>query len=60
MYNRVVDEEVQATAEEAARYGLNERSIQIDIDYIRTYFANDSELDRELVYDRTKKGLVLV
>ena len=60
LYNRVVDGEVLVKADEAARYGVNERSIQRDIDDIRAYFANDPESNRELVYDRTKKGYVLV
>ena len=60
LYNRVVDGEVLVKADEAARYGVNERSIQRDIDDIRAYFANDPESNRELVYDRTRKGYVLV
>lgn len=54
LYNRVVDGEVLVKADEAARYGVNERSIQRDINDIRAYFANDPEANRELVYDRTK------
>lgn len=60
LYNRVADGEVLVKADEAARYGVNERSIQRDIDDIRAYFANDPESNRELVYDRTRKGYVLV
>lgn len=60
LYNRVVDGEVLVKSDEAARYGVNERSIQRDIDDIRAYFANDPESSRELIYDRTKKGYVLV
>ena len=55
-----MDGEVLVKADEAARYGVNERSIQRDIDDIRAYFANDPDSNRELVYDRTKKGYVLV
>lgn len=60
LFNRVIDGEVLVKAEEASRYGVNERSIQRDIDDIRAYFADDPESDRELVYDRGKKGYVLV
>lgn len=60
LYNRVVDGEVLVKADEAARYGVNEKSIQRDINDIRAYFSNDPESNRELVYDRRKKGYVLV
>ena len=60
LYNKVVEGDILVKAEEAARYGVNERSIQRDIDDIRAYFANDPESNRELIYDRAKKGYVLV
>lgn len=60
LYNRVVDGEMLVKADEAARFGVNERSIQRDIEDLRAYFANDPESDRELIYDRSKKGYVLV
>ena len=60
LYNRVVDGEILVKADEAARYDVNERSIQRDIDDIRTYFENDPKTDRELIYDRAKKGYLLV
>lgn len=59
LYNRVMEGEVLVKADEAARYGVNERSIQRDIDDIRAYFANDPESNRELIYDRAKKGYIL-
>lgn len=60
LYNRVIDGEMLVKADEAARFGVNERSIQRDIEDLRAYFANDPESDRELIYDRSKKGYVLV
>lgn len=60
MYRRIADGEVLVKAEEAARYGVNERSIQRDIDDIRAYLANDPGRQQELIYDRVKKGYVLV
>ena len=60
LYHRLNDGEVLIKSDEAARYGVNERSIQRDLDDIRAYFANDPESNRELIYDRTKKGYVLV
>lgn len=60
IYNRIVEGEVINKADEAERFEVNERSIQRDLDDIRAYFANDFESNRELVYDRSKKGYILV
>ena len=48
--------------EEAASYGVDERSIQRDIDDIRNYFGIKSEKDglvNSVVYDRKRKGYYL-
>lgn len=60
LYHRLMEGEVLVKAEEAARFGVNERSIQRDFDDLRAYFAEDPESNRELIYDRTKRGYVLV
>ena len=60
LYNRVVDGDIIVKADEAARYKVNERTIQRDIDDIRAYFAQDPDLNCDLVYDRNKKGYLLV
>ena len=60
LYNRLVEGEVLNKADEATRFEVNERSIQRDLEDIRAYFANDPESNRELIYDRTQKGYVLV
>ena len=60
LYNRLVEGEVLNKADEATRFEVNERSIQRDLEDIRAYFANDLESNRELIYDRTQKGYVLV
>lgn len=60
LYNRLAEGEVLYKADEAARFEVNERSIQRDLEDIRAYFANDPESNRELIYDRTQKGYVLV
>lgn len=57
---RVAAGEVINKAAEAARFGVNERSIQRDLDDIRAFYANEPELNRELKYDRAKKGYLLV
>lgn len=60
LYNRLAEGEVLNKADEAARFEVNERSIQRDLEDIRAYFANDPKSNRELIYDRTQKGYVLV
>lgn len=60
LYHRLNSGEVLIKSDEAVRYGVNERSIQRDLDDIRAYFANDPESNKELIYDRTRKGYVLV
>lgn len=59
LYNRIIDGEVLNKATEAARFGVNEKSIQRDFDDIRAYFAGSPETNRELIYDRSKKGYVM-
>ena len=60
LYNRLLDGEVLNKAEEASRFEVNEKSIQRDFEDIRAYFAECSPFDRKLVYDRKKKGYVLI
>ena len=57
---RVARGEVINKAAEAARFGVNERSIQRDLDDIRAFYASEPEMNRELKYDRAKKGYLLV
>lgn len=59
IYAQLEDGKVINKFDEAQRYGVNERTVQRDIDDIRAYFANSFELTRELVYDRSKKGYLL-
>ena len=60
IYNRITKGEVISKAAEAARFGVNERSIQRDLEDIRAYFADNPDMNQELIYDRTKRGYVLV
>lgn len=60
IYNRIINGDVINKTAEAERFGVTERSIQRDIEDIRAYFEEDYESDRELIYDRGKKGYVLV
>ena len=59
MYAKLSDGYVVNKAEEAVRYGVNEKSIQRDIEHIRNFLDNDSErtgLVNTIVYDRAAKG----
>lgn len=62
IYIRLCEGKTINKAEEAERFGVNERSIQRDIDEIRAFLderavsGNDS---RRVVYDRNKKGFVM-
>lgn len=60
LYSCLLEGKVIKKQEEAERFEVNQRTIQRDIDDIRTYFANDMTLDRQLIYDRSKNGYVLV
>ena len=59
IYSKLLDGYIVNKAEEAARYGVNERSIQRDIDNIRNFLDEDSErtgIVNTVVYDRNEKG----
>jgi len=59
IYAKLEDGYVVNKAEEAERYGVNERSIQRDIDDIRNFLDVDSErtgIINSVVYDRVDKG----
>lgn len=56
---RLLDGEIISKADEAHRYGVNERSIQRDIDDLRAFFANRSlscGAEQEIIYDHRLKG----
>ena len=59
IYARLADGYVIRKAEEAQRFGVNERSIQRDIDDIRNFLDADAErtgIVNSVVYDRQEKG----
>lgn len=59
IYSKLSDGYVVNKAEEAARYGVNERSIQRDIEHIRNFLDEDSDrtgIVNSIVYDRNAKG----
>ena len=59
IYTRLINGTVINKATEAANYGVNERSIQRDIDDIRNFMdqsISDSGIVNSVIYDRTEKG----
>lgn len=59
IYTKLMNGYLVSKAEEAVNYGVNERSIQRDIDDIRNYLENDSErigCINSVIYDRIGKG----
>lgn len=62
IYSKLLDGYIVNKTEEAARYGVNERSIQRDIDHIRNFLDEDSErtgIVNTVVYNRIEKGYKL-
>ena len=62
MYVRLCEGKTVNKAEEASRFGLDERSIQRDIDDIRAFLDERSMSGdgRTIEYDRIKKGFLMV
>lgn len=63
IYTRLCEGKIINKAVEAKNFGVDERSIQRDIDGIRAFLAErkvkDSSDAREITYDRTKNGYVM-
>ena len=62
MYQRLCSGKCLNKQEEAKKFGVDERSIQRDIDDIRAFLteqADNSGDSRQVVYDRIRKGYVL-
>ena len=63
MHSRLIEGKVLYKEEESERFGCSLRSIQRDIDDLRSFFHNQSEdsgIVQELIYDRKLKGYRLV
>ena len=59
IYAKLADGYIVNKSEEAQNFGVNERSIQRDIDDIRNFLDGDSErtgMENTVVYDREQKG----
>jgi predicted DNA-binding transcriptional regulator YafY len=63
MYSRLCEGKTINKREEALRFGVDERSIQRDIDDIRGFLSDQSAVNacdtRTIVYDRTREGYVM-
>lgn len=60
LYSRFLEGKVINKKVEAERFEVNRRTIQRDIDDIRMYFADDMNVNWQVVYDRNKNGYVLM
>ncbi len=59
IYNKLMGGGFVNKAEEAVNYGVNERTIQRDIDDIRAYMDNDMNragIANKVIYDKARKG----
>lgn len=59
LYAKLADGYIINKSEEALNYGVNERSIQRDIDDIRNFLDADGErtgMENTIIYDREQKG----
>lgn len=59
MYQKLINGSIINKAEEAHIYGVNERSIQRDIEDIRSFLDGEVEqsgIENTVIYDRIKKG----
>ena len=63
LYTRLMNGEMIVKRVAAEAYGINERSVQRDIDDIRAFLDNrrlfEPQDDRHIMYDRSRKGFVL-
>lgn len=61
IYTKLIEGNVVYKVEEANRFGVNERSIERDIEDIRKYFDNDVDgnYHNAVIYDRNAGGYVL-
>lgn len=62
LYTKLLRGECLCKAEEARRFGVDDKSIQRDIADLRAFFAeqvSNGEANQELIYDRTHNGYCL-
>lgn len=59
IYNRLLKGEKINKKQEAADYGVSEKTISRDFDDIRTMLSNDPSSGRELIYDRSTDAYII-
>ena len=62
IYTKLLNGEIVNKSDEAARFKVDERSVQRDIDDLRAYFrdrAAEGEQEKEIVYSRSLNGYYL-
>ncbi len=59
IYSRLLEGKTLIKREEAARFRVDERTIQRDLDDVRAYLADSRHVEYELVYDRARMGYLL-
>lgn len=62
LYSKLINGDSLNKSEEAERFGVSKKSIQRDIDDLRTFFENqlaDGSTDKKLVYDKTSNSYFL-
>ena len=60
IYDRLLSGQLIDKKEAAYEFGVDTRTIQRDFDDIRAYLSEINDRKRELVYDRHRKGFVMV
>ena len=60
IYDRLLSGQLIDKKEAAFEFGVDTRTIQRDFDDIRAYLSEINDRKRELVYDRHRKGFVMV
>lgn len=63
IYTRLTEGQMIVKREAAGYYGINERSVQRDIDDIRAFLDNrrlfEPQDRRHIIYDRSRKGFIM-
>ncbi len=63
LYTRLNEGQMIVKRDAAVHYGINERSVQRDIDDIRAFLDNrrlfEPQDTRQIIYDRSRKGFIM-
>ncbi len=63
LYTRLNEGQMIVKRDAAVQYGINERSVQRDIDDIRAFLDNrrlfEPQDTRQIIYDRGRKGFIM-